>query len=75
MLVQQSDFSVDLEQREVHHASGVIVQFYEYPTREAWLAADSVQMRNPDLFDGDSNKLAAGAKRAALAAGMNHRKP
>jgi hypothetical protein len=67
--------SVSIWSNAVHHASGVIVLFYEYPTREAWLAADSVQMRNPDLFDGDSNELAAGAKRAALAAGMNHRKP
>jgi len=51
--------------------SGVIVQFYEYPTREAWLAADSVQMRNPDLFDGDSNELAAGAKRRGASSRMN----
>ena len=61
--------------REVRHVSGVIVSFYEYPTREAWLASDSVHVRNPDLFDGDSNELAAGAKRAALAAGMMHQKP
>ena len=32
-------------------------------------------MRNPDLFDGDSNELAAGAKHAALVAGMTHQKP
>ena len=74
MLVKRGDFTVDLAEREVYHTSGVIVQFDEYPTHEAWLASDSVHMDNPDLFDGDSNELAAGAKRAALAAGMHHQK-
>ncbi|MGO8847536.1 MAG: hypothetical protein ACLQFI_19815 [Methylocella sp.] len=75
MPVKRNDFTVDLAKREVRHVSGVIVQFCEYPTREAWLATDSVEIRNRDLFDGDTAELAEGAKHAAVAAGMTHQKP
>ena len=76
MTVNTSDFTVDLAARAVRHAkSGVVVWFYEYENPREWLKADSVNIRNPHLFDGDINDLAAAAKRAALAAGMTHRKP
>jgi hypothetical protein len=75
MAVNNDDFTVDLAERAVRHKSGVVVRFYEYETPEVWLIADSVIIDNPDLFDGNIDQLAVGAKRAALAAGMEHRKP
>jgi len=76
MTVNTSDFTVDLAERAVRHTrSGVVVWFYEYENPGDLLEADSVNIRNPDLFDGNINDLAAAAKRAALAAGMTHRKP
>jgi hypothetical protein len=76
LTVNTSDFTVDSAERSVRHTkSGVVVWFYEYENPEDWLKADSLSIGNPDLCDGDINDLAAGAKRAALAAGMTHRKP
>lgn len=76
MTVNNNDFTVDLAERAVRHTkSGVVVWFYEYENSGNWLEADSVNIGNPDLFDGDINDLAAAAKRAALEAGMTHRKP
>jgi hypothetical protein len=75
MLTKDSDFAVDLEAREVRHSSGVVISFGEYTTEADWLATDAVNLRNPDLFPGDVNELAAAAKRAALAAGMRRTAP
>lgn len=75
MAVKNDDFTVNLAERTVRHKSGVVVRFYECETPEVWFIAGSVNIHNPDLFDGDIDELAAGAKRVALAAGMRHRKP
>jgi hypothetical protein len=51
MTVNTSDFTVDLAERAVRHTkSGVVVWFYEYENPGDWLEADSVNIRNPDLF-------------------------
>ena len=69
MSIRESDFVVDLSSREVRHRSGVVVEFYEYETREDWLIPSSALVKNP-LFPGDSSKLVAAARRVAEAAGM-----
>jgi hypothetical protein len=69
------DFTVDLASREVRHKSGAVVSFGEYPTQAQWLLSRVGDIRKPDLFKGLHAELLAGAKTAALAAGMTHQKP
>ena len=74
-MIRDEDFSVDLDTREVRHVSGVVMAFNSYLDHETWLRSETVKMRNPRLFDGSEMELAAAAKRIAIAAGMQHKRP
>jgi hypothetical protein len=69
-----TEFSVDLDKREVHHKCGASVSFYEYIEAEDWLSAGG-SVRNAYLFDGSAEEFLRLAKEAALAAGMPHERP
>jgi hypothetical protein len=73
-MAESKDFIVDLATREVRHGSGAIVSFSEYPTEAQWLVSRVGGISNPEHFQGLHAELLAGAKKAALAAGMTHRK-
>jgi hypothetical protein len=69
------DFSVDLVARRVRHSSGAGVVFPAYEDEATWLKSDTVTIENGELFRGPEVGLAAGALRAALAAGMGYTVP
>jgi hypothetical protein len=70
------DFYVDLaERRVIHKPSGIEIEFYEYTNEQDWKKSGSAVLRDNPLWSGDRADLARMAKDAALAAGMQSRKP
>jgi hypothetical protein len=70
------EFDVDLaERRVVHKPSGIEIEFYEYTNEQDWKKSGSAMLRDNPFWPGDRAELAQVAKEAAIAAGMQSRKP
>ncbi len=69
------DFDVDLHSRKVfHRATGIWFYFREHASDAEWQSDDSVAFHDNPRYHGSRRQLAENAKRAAVAAGMTHRK-
>jgi predicted GIY-YIG superfamily endonuclease len=71
-MTTESEWTVDLANRRVTHASGASASFYRYPTEADWLATDSVNCSNVHLYSGLPREFARRAKEIAIEAGMRH---
>jgi hypothetical protein len=69
----ESEWTVDLTNRRVVHASGASASFYGYPTEVDWLATDSVNCSDLHLYDGLPREFARRAKEILIKAGMRAR--
>ena len=65
------EFTVDLDNREVHHKCGASISFYEYVEPGNWLLAGG-SVRNGYLFNGSLDDFLRLTKEAALAPRMTH---